>query len=293
MKSLIVDTKSEKVEYENGKIRTNNHAVPTKFLDLLIVTEGVAISPKTMLNIANENIPLLLLSKDSKKMALTLPAIAKNADLKIMQYKALANHLAIAKYLLSQKFLTHKASLEAFDIVIEIADELEKVVHAMSTDELMGIEGAFARRYFKHYFALFKRNLTKGYRSKNPPLDPVNAVLSYIYTLGYNTLTAKLYMRGFDPSISYLHTPFRSHYALSSDLLEPLRAEINTFVAKLFLEEQLTTDDFTNKGGVYLKYESRRRLWTTLAPFMKEQNKAINKHIVEMKKMFETNTTLS
>lgn len=293
MKSLIVDTKNEKVEYANGKIRTNNHTVPTKFLDLLIITEGVAFSPKTMLNITNENIPLLLISKDSKKMALTLPAIAKNADLKIMQYRALSNNLPIAKYLLSQKFLTHKASLEEFDIVIDIADVLEKLSNATSTDELMGIEGAFARRYFRHYFALFKRNLTKGYRSKNPPLDPVNAVLSYIYTLGYNTLSAKLYMRGFDPSISYLHTPFRSHYALSSDLLEPLRAEINTYVAKLFLEEQLTTDDFTNKGGIYLKYESRRRLWTTLAPFMKEQNKAINKHIAEMKRMFERSTTLS
>jgi CRISPR-associated protein Cas1 len=148
----------------------------------------------------------------------------------------------------------------------------------------MGIEGAFARRYFGHYFSMFDRKLTKGYRSKNPPLDPVNSILSYIYTLAYNSITAKLYMRGFDPSISYLHTPFRSHFALSSDILETLRADINIFVANLFLDKQITIDNFTNKSGVYLKYDSRRNLWRTLKPFMDTLNKKLNKQIAILKK---------
>jgi CRISPR-associated protein Cas1 len=148
----------------------------------------------------------------------------------------------------------------------------------------MGIEGAFARNYFKHYFSMFERKLSKGFRSKNPPQDPVNAMLSFVYMLTYHNITAKLYMRGFDPSISYLHTPFRNHFALSSDIMETLRADINIFVANLFLNNTLTTSDFTNKGGVYLKYTSRINLWKILKPFMNKINKKVNKQIIKLKK---------
>ena len=284
MKSVIIDKNEEKIELKGEKVYTKNHTIPTKLIDILILTESVSISPKTIINISNKNIPLLYLSKDSKKFALTLPAISKNSELKVMQYKALNQNIDISKRLIYEKFIAHQKSLKEFDIVIDISNETASLALAKDVDSIMGCEGAFARRYFGHYFSIFERKLTKGYRSKNPPQDPVNALLSYIYTLAYYSITAKLYMRGFDPSISYLHTPFRNHFALSSDLLEPLRADINNFVARLFLNQNLTTDDFTNKGGVYLKYNSRINLWKILKPFMNELNKKVNKQIIILKK---------
>ncbi|QIR75240.2 CRISPR-associated endonuclease Cas1 [Sulfurospirillum diekertiae] len=241
---------------------------------------------------ANANVPILYLTKDSKQFALTLPAMAKNGELKALQYANLSNNLSIAKKLLFDKFTTHKASLEHFDITISIDETLTHLALAQSIEEVMGIEGAFAKRYFAHYFSLFEKSLTKGFRSKNPPLDPINAMLSYIYTLSYYAITAKLYMRGFDPSLSYLHTPLRSHFALSSDLLEPLRASINCFVAELFLKQILHAEDFTCKNGVYLKYDTRRQLWTHLKPFMNSLNPQINRQIVMLKKNLEKNDAL-
>lgn len=293
MNTLIIDKENQKIELKGAKIYTSEHTVPLKLIDLLILTQNTAITPKTIIELTNENVPLLFLSNDSKKFALTLPAIAKNADLKVLQYKALSKNTAIAKTLLYEKFTTHKSSLETYDVHINIDEELEALSNAQTIECMMGVEGSFARKYFAHYFALFERKLTKGYRSKNPPLDPINAMLSYIYTLGYNTITAKLYMRGFDPSISYLHTPFRSHFALSSDMLEVFRADINNFVADLFLNKTLSTDDFTNKGGVYLTTESRRKLWSHLIPFMNELNKKSNKRIALLKKELEPSTILS
>jgi len=284
MKSIIIDKNDEKVEIKSQKLYTKKHTIPLKLIDLLILTETIEITPKTILNITSYDIPILFLSKDSKKIALTLPAISKNSELKAIQYKALEKNIIIAKRLIYEKILTHKDSLKEFDIDISVEDELAKLALCQTTDEIMGVEGAFARKYFGHYFSLFERRLTKGYRSKNPPLDPINATLSYIYTLTYNSITAKLYMRGFEPSISYLHTPFRNHFALSSDIMEPLRAKINNFVAKLFLDKILTTDDFTNKNGVYLKYNSRTRLWSELKPFMDKLNKKLNKQIIQLKK---------
>lgn len=284
MNSLIIDKENISVQVKGAKLYTSNHTIPLKLIDILIVAQSIQIDAKTIINLANENIPILYISKDSRKFALTLPAISKNSELKVLQYQTLDRSLEIAKRLLYEKFVTHKNSLEAFDITMNIENELTHLALAKDIESAMGIEGAFARRYFGHFFSLFERRLTKGYRSKNPPLDPVNAMLSYIYTLGYNTITAKLYMRGFDPSISYLHTPFRNHFALSSDLLEPIRADINTFVAKLFLENILTIGDFTIKNGVYLKYETRKNLWIHLKPFMEEINSKINKQIIVLKK---------
>lgn len=293
MNTVIIDKNDQKIELKGAKIYTNDHTIPLKLIDLLILTESAKITPKTIVNLTNENVPLLFLSNDSKKFAITLPAISKNSEQKVLQYKALSKNIEIAKELLYEKFTTHKTSLEKYDIVMSVDDELTSLALAKDIDTMMGIEGALARKYFGHYFSLFERKLTKGYRSKNPPLDPVNATLSYIYTLGYNTITAKLYMRGFEPSISYLHIPFRNHFALSSDILETLRSDINNFVADLFLSHTLTTDDFTLKGGVYLTQNGRTKLWTTLKPFMNQLNKKVNKKIATLKKQIEPNTTLS
>lgn len=283
MKTLIVDKKAESVRLSASKLMTKNHTIPSKLIDLLIVTQDVEIKAKDILNISHEKIPILYISKDNRKMALTLPLMSKNSDLKVQQYEALHNRVYFAREFLEKKFTTHQQELEHFDVTLDISQELGALQRADSVDSLMGVEGSFARRYFKHYFALFERKLTKGYRSKNPPQDPVNAILSYVYTICYYTLTAKLSMRGFDASISYLHTPFRDHFALSSDIMETQRAAINTFVAKLFLNNYLNIEDFTFKGGVYLKNEARRNLWTHLKPFMDRLNKESNKSIAKLK----------
>lgn len=289
MNTLIIDKPQTHVTYKASKLYAAQQTIPIKLIDLLVITENVAIDTKSIIHIANANVPILYLSNDNKHFALTLPAIAKSGDLKALQYANLSQNLNIAKKLLYEKFMTHKASLEHFELTLNIENELTHLALAKSIDELMGVEGAFAKRYFGYYFSLFEKRLTKGFRSKNPPLDPINAMLSYLYTLSYYALTAKLYMRGFDPSLSYLHTPFRNHFALSSDLLEPLRANINRFVAELFLKQILHSEDFTCKNGVFLKNETRRQLWSHLKPFMQIINTQINAQIITLKRQLEKN----
>jgi len=293
MKLLIIDNANESVSIQGEKIRTSHHSIPLKLVEMVVVHEQVEIGGKSIIAITNKDIPILFLGKDSKKMALTLPIVAKNGDMKMKQYHALENRLEIGKFLIGEKITTHQASLTLLGKTMTLDAELMSVAKAMSIDELMGVEGAFARRYFGVYFSLFEPTITKGHRSKNPPLDPVNAMMSYVYMLFYHIITARLTMQGFDASIGYLHTPFRSHFALSSDIMETIRGAINTFVAKLFMEGQLNSSDFTSKGGVYLKYESRRKLWILLSPFIEEQNKTIRQHITTIKMMIGSDTILS
>jgi CRISPR/Cas system-associated endonuclease Cas1 len=134
MKTVIIDKLDEKVEIKGSKIFTKNQTIPIKLIDMLILTESVDITPKNIINISNENIPLLYLSKDSKKFSLTLPLISKNSELKVIQYKALAYNIDIAKRLIYEKFISHQKSLDKFGIVIDITDELSSLALADSID---------------------------------------------------------------------------------------------------------------------------------------------------------------
>jgi len=285
MKSLIIDKQDEILQYKDKKIKTSKHTIPLKLIDVIVINENIKISPKDILNITNFNIPIIFISKDNRKFSITLPLSIKNASLKISQYNVLKNRLDIAKNILIRKIQSHIDSLDTLNLVdFVLKDEIQNIKNAKNLDELLGIEGAFATKYFKTYFSLFDKRLSKGKRTKNPPLDPVNAMLSFLYTYGYYLITAKIFIKGFDPYISYLHTPFRNHYALSSDILEPIRADINVFVAKLFLEKELSIDDFTKKNGVYLRYQSRIKLWKKIQKFFNQINIKINKEIILLKK---------
>lgn len=155
MNTLIIDKENQKIELKGAKVYTKEHAVPLKLIDLLILTQNALITPKAIVELTNENIPLLFLSNDSKKFALTLPAIAKNADLKVLQYKALSKNAIIAKALLCEKFTTHKNSLEAYDIYINIDEELEALSSAQTIESMMGVEGGFAKKIFFTLFCSF------------------------------------------------------------------------------------------------------------------------------------------
>ena len=285
MKTVIID-KNTPFDIKSGKVKAYNATIPLKLVDMLIISNEVDISSKDIITLTNDNIALLFMNKNSTKFSLTLPLIAKNTDLKVMQYRAIYKNLEIAKQILHEKITTHQKSLELLGGEIDILEELSQVALAKSIDTLLGIEGAFARKYFGRYFSMFDKQVSKGFRSKRPPLDPINALLSFVYTIMYNTITSRLYFRGFDPSISYLHTPFRSHYALSSDILEMLRADINLFVAKLFTQKHLTPADFSkNNNGIYLTQSSRRALWIHLKPFLDTMNTPTNQAITKVRKL--------
>lgn len=284
MNSVIVQSKISTLEIEAKRLLINGKSIPFRLIDLLIITQDCKIQAKDILSLNAENIAILFISKDNRKFSLALPTLAKNSELKMAQYRtATHNSLEIAKWILKHKFISHKESLEKFGIFFEINDALQNLQNTQNIDSALGIEGSVARRYFSHYFSLFERKLTKGYRSKNPPLDPINALLSFVYTIFYNQLTAMVFMGGFEPSISYLHAPFRSHYALSSDLLEFFRADINEFVANLFLDGNFDSKDFTARGGIYLTNDARGKLWHFLKPFMDETEPKMTQIISDLR----------
>ncbi len=268
MKVAFIDKKGIELSVENKSLKVNEQKVPLRLLDVIIISSACILDSRDILKITKEGISILLVSARGDNVAMVYSAKSKNAELKMEQYLAQQNSLLIAKYFVTQKVKRHTQHLSNHDI--EKARKLQR---------LLGLEGSFSNRYFRHYFKLFPKKLHLGKRSKQPPLDPVNAMLSFVYMMVYNLISIKLISYGFEPSIGFLHQPFRSHNALASDFMELFRADINTFVFRLFDEKKLIHSDFTKKGGVYLKYEARRKVWAYFKPFNQKLQKELDKEI--------------
>lgn len=261
MKIAIIDKKDINLRIENSTIKVDEQTIPFKLVDLLILNHRINISTKDILKLTKENISLLLISYNNEHSCIINSADTKNGELKLAQYNSLKHNLEFAKYFVSNKFISHQEQLLEYKINIDITSQLKQISNATAIDEIMGIEGTFAKVYFKEFFNLCPKNMHKSKRTKKPPQDPVNAVMSYLYSLYYNIISIKLISYGFEPALGYLHKPFRAHNALASDMMELFRANINHAALSIFENDILTIDDFSKKGGVYLKYEGRKKIW--------------------------------
>jgi len=285
MKIAIIDKKDVAVSVQNSTIKFDDIKLPFKLVDTLLISNNIKINTKDIIKITQHNINIVLFNSYANQSSIITSANPKNAQLKLQQYKALDKKLTIAKYIVSQKIQRHIYQLKCNDIVIDEADYLNKIKQAQHIETLLGIEGSFARVYFEHYFLLLPKKFHKSKRTKRPPLDPVNSLLSYFYYVVHNIITVKLLTHGFETSISYLHTPFRDHDALSSDLLELFRDQINQFVILVFQENIVSINSFQKRGGVYLKYEGKKALYPHLKDLLDGLSHKIDAEIANLRGM--------
>lgn len=285
MKIAIIDKKDINVSVENSTIKFDDIKLPFKLVDTLLISNNAKINTKDLIKISQNDINIVLLNSLGNHASIITSANSKNAQLKVLQYQALDKKLPIAKYLIAQKLTRHAHQLQCNEIYIELEPYLEKIQEANQIETLLGIEGSFARAYFEHYFTLLPKKYHKSKRSKRPPLDPVNALLSYFYYLVHNIITVKLLSYGFETGISYLHTPFREHAALSSDLLELFRDQINQFVILVFKEEIVSINHFQKRGGVYLNYEGKKILHPHLKDLLDGLSHKIDTEITTLRSM--------
>ena len=92
-----------------------------------------------------------------------------------------------------------------------------------NVDELRGYEGAATARYFQAWAVFLPESYPFERRSKRPPLNPVNACISFGATLVYSEVVAYLHAHGLDPSLGLLHATENGRWSLALDLMEPFR----------------------------------------------------------------------
>lgn len=285
MSIVIIDKKDVTIKTDNSTLIVATQKIPFRLIDTLIIVGKTSLVTNDITKLTNQKINILLLSYNYANSAIITSTTGKSPELKLLQYRAsTTSSLPIAKQFLSKKIKSHIEHLKNHEIIIDFAPYHDKISDADNLDTILGIEGSFSKLYFGHYFSFFPKNLHKSKRSKRPPLDPLNALLSLNYTLFYNLISIRLIAYGFEPGIGFLHRPFRSHNALASDMLELIRADINAYVYDIFAKKIITQSDFTNKGGVFLKYEGRRKLWSHFREFSNALAVKIEEDIAELRK---------
>ena len=134
---------------------------------------------------------------------------------------------------------------------------------AQSMDELRGYEGKAATVYFQALGCLFQPPFNFEKRSKRPPTDPVNSLLSLGYTLLSQNMHSFIEAMGLHTHFGNLHVPRNNHPALVSDLVEEFRALlVDSLVVYLVNKKIFTPEDFTpadERKGVYLHQDSLKK----------------------------------
>ena len=289
MRIAVIDKKDITIKVERSCVKFDGETLPFKLMDILVINHRVILGSRDVLKLNEANISLLIVSHNNRNLSILNSANTKNGSLKLAQYNALSNRLDIAKYFVTQKISTHAKHLKYFDKNLEIDSLIEEIKETKSVESLIGIEGTFAKNYFKIYFSLFSKEFRATKRTKNPPKDPLNALLSFWYSLYYNIITIKLLSIGFDPAIGYLHVPFRTHNALSSDFIEIFRAEINHAILGIFQNNLLQKEDFSYKnGGVYLTFNGRKKIWREFVDLVSVLNIKLKHEIATIRAMVES-----
>ena len=138
----------------------------------------------------------------------------------------------------------------------------EKIAVAAAIDVLMGMEGAAARIYFGGFGKMILSEFRFEGRKKHPATDPVNALLSFTYTLMFNEILGLLDGIGFDPYVGFFHAVEYGRASLASDLLKEFRASADRLSLSLLNNRVFKEEDFYRNPrgeGVYLMREALKR----------------------------------
>ncbi|CBN56408.1 MULTISPECIES: CRISPR-associated endonuclease Cas1 [Kamptonema] len=147
-----------------------------------------------------------------------------------------------------------KIAAIAIEAILQLMEDLHQ---AASMDALRGYEGQAASLYFQGLGSLFTGSFVFEKRTKRPPTDPINSLLSLGYTLLSQNVHSFVQAVGLHTHFGNLHTPRDYHPALVSDLMEEFRAQVvDSLVAYLVNSKIFVLEDFTppdERGGVYLQ----------------------------------------
>jgi CRISPR-associated protein Cas1 len=234
---------------------------------------GASISGPALRELASSGVPVTHFSFGGRFQAMTLGFETNNVELRIAQFRTADDpeaSLLLARQLVGAKIRNQRVLLRrnGGDEVAVAVRELQRLARrsqvAPDTPTLLGLEGAAAREYFRAFGSLLKQGPTGGFdferRSRRPPRDRVNAVLSFLYALLVKESALACRRVGFDPLLGFYHRPRFARPALALDLMEELRPLLaDSVLLTLVNGRRLTRGDFVERAGTVALTASGRR----------------------------------
>ncbi|KGP75379.1 CRISPR-associated protein Cas1 [Desulfosporosinus sp. Tol-M] len=276
-------------EGENILIRVDDEIkfrVPVHNLEGIVCFNFTGASPKLMQLCCERGVSLSFLTQYGKFQARVTGKVSGNILLRKNQYRWTDNDdicVRLAKRFIAAKMMNCRAVLhrairdhpEVVDtsllvsIMKLISDLGKKVDKAMDLHTLRGLEGQAANLYFSGFNELIlaqKYAFQMTGRNRRPPLDRVNALLSFFYTLLAHEVTAALESVGLDPQAGFLHRDRPGRASLALDIMEELRSHFaDRLTLNLINRNQIDGEGFVIKenGAVIMDDSTRKEVLTT------------------------------
>jgi CRISPR-associated protein Cas1 len=277
--------------------------VPFHNLEGIVAFGYTGASPALMGACASRGVDLCFLTPNGRFLARVSGEMRGNILLRHRQHQINDNEdesLAIAKNMIIGKIFNARWVLERTlrDHALRVDTELIKeaslslkqsinnVQECNTLDQLRGVEGNAAERYFNVFDQLILQNkecFIFKVRNRRPPLDPINALLSFSYMLLVKEVTSALETVGLDPYMGFLHRNRPGRPSLALDLMEELRPIIaDRFVLTLINRKEVSENGFQTRenGAVVLENDARQTIlhaWqsrkqeTITHPFLNEK----------------------
>jgi len=270
--------------------------IPLHNLEAIVSFGYRGVSPALMGGCAERNIGLCFLTPQGKFLARISGRIRGNVLLRQKQFEianddkaslGIARNCILGKVFNSRWILERATRDHGLQIDVEkvkqasgyLKESLKRIVECQDMAVLRGYEGEAASVYFRVFNQLIlqqKKDFTFDGRNRRPPLDNVNALLSFVYTLLTSSVASALETVGLDPYVGFMHTERPGRTSLALDMIEELRPVMaDRFVLTLINKKMVTGKDFTKKedGAVILSDKARKMLLTEWQNRKKEEIK--------------------
>ncbi len=273
---------------ENIVIKVENmerFRIPVHNIEGIFCFGFMGASPSLMAMCAERNIALSFLSENGYFLGRVTGPVSGNVLLRRKQYRLaddpqfangisrifVAGKISNSKTVLQRAIRDHQDSLNMPAMEKAIHTLTVKQKQALKCDEnniLRGIEGEAASTYFGVFDQLIVAQKPDFYfngRNRRPPMDNVNALLSYIYTLLMHEVRSALETVGLDPCVGYLHTDRPGRQSLALDMMEEFRPYLaDRLVLSLINRKQVDARGFESRdaGGIIMNDITRKEILT-------------------------------
>jgi CRISPR-associated protein Cas1 len=286
-------------------IKDNNELgrVPLHNLEGIVVFGYTGASPALMGSCAKHNISLCFMTQYGKFLSRISGEVRGNVTLRKTQYFLsdkkeesikIARNFIIGKIYNSRWVIERAVRDHSMRVDVQklkdVSDSLKKSIDmAVECEEheiLRGIEGEAAKLYFSVFNDLIlqqKEHFSFNGRNKRPPLDNVNALLSFAYTLLTNNIVSALETVGLDPYVGFMHTDRPGRVSLALDLLEELRSVFaDRFVISLINKKMISSDGFIKKeNGAIIMDDDTKKIF--LSAYQEKKQEKITHPFLEEK----------
>lgn len=260
--------------------RTERLRVPLHLLESIVCIGQISMSPFIMNRCTERGIGISFLSERGRFQARIQGPVSGNVLLRREQYRRADDRdlcAAISRSIVAAKIVSSRNVLMRFlrdyptdtgCAVVKSASDimrgcLRRLRPALPLDVVRGVEGEAARAYFGVFDHLIRSEddgLSFRKRIRRPPTDPINALMSFLYTLVTHDVRSALEAVGLDPQVGFLHRERPGRPSLALDLVEELRAYVaDRLVLTLVNRRQVSSSGFVKRetGAVEMNDETR------------------------------------